>query len=169
MAKLLTTIAVSFLLTISVYAKTDTTSIPEIDPYKLNPIEVIGYYADFYGINRDLTYSISWCESKIDKDLPGDKGWAFGPYQYHKETFYRHARILGEPDLHYESYHDQAKLFAKTVKERPDLLKEWTTYVATQKGGVYSFYSRKLKQYFTIRCKIESWQSIEQKWKLIQI
>lgn len=130
-----------------------STYIP-IDPRTLKPEEVIEYYHEKYGGDLEMNKAIARCESGFNEKVIGDSGRAKSIYQYHKETFYRHAKLLGLEGIKWESYHDQAQLFAKTAVDRPDLLSEWTTYRAIKNGGVYTFYSRLLKKTFTVRCDL---------------
>ena len=48
---------------------------------------------------------------------------------------------MGEEGLDYTSEYDQLKVGTYAMAH-PELAKEWTTYVAIQKGGTYSFYSK---------------------------
>lgn len=86
-------------------------------------------YSKRYGAKIEETSWIIGDESGFSCRPSGlnDHGRAFGPAQYHKDTFYRHAALMGVT-LDYYSCHDQIKLFAwifgNTTKEKC----EWTKY-----------------------------------------
>jgi hypothetical protein len=64
----------------------------------------------------------------------------------------RMSKIYGE-ELDYDSQFDQLKLGIYALS-KPELAREWSTYVAIKKGGTYSFYSKQLKQNFTVKCRL---------------
>lgn len=112
------------------------------------------YYSDLYGSDYNLVMSVLDCESDF-RMVPGDGGRSFGIGQFSKETFARHSKLLGE-NLDYYSKHDQIKLVAYIFSlERKDLMREWSTYVAIERGGEYSFWSSVNNRHYTIQCSYQ--------------
>lgn len=112
------------------------------------------YYSDLYGSDYNLVMSVLDCESDF-RMVPGDGGRSFGIGQFSKETFARHSKLLGE-NLDYYSKHDQIKLVAYIFSlGRKDLMREWSTYVAIERGGEYSFWSSVNNRHYTIQCSYQ--------------
>lgn len=122
-------------------------------PKELTIEETIAKYSQIYGAPERLLYSMAMCESNLNPNIKGDSGLAVGLFQYHDGTWNRMSSYMGET-LDKYSWHDQIKLTAWVAANRPDRLREWTSYVAIQKGGTYSFYSKLLKRNFTVHCKM---------------
>jgi len=123
----------------------------------VNPIELtrngqIQYFTTLYGANINIVNKVIECESKGIHGAVGDSGLSNGIFQFQKSTFYRMAKIYGE-ELNYSSEYDQLKLGVWAMS-KPELAREWTSYVAIQKGGTYTFYSRQLGKTFTVKCKL---------------
>jgi hypothetical protein len=123
----------------------------------VNPLELtrdgkIQYFSTLYGANINIVKKVIECESGGEHKTVGDSGYSRGIFQFQKSTFYRMAKIFGE-ELDYNSEYDQLKLGIWAMS-KPELAREWTTYVAIQKGGSYSFYSRQLDKHFTVVCKL---------------
>lgn len=115
--------------------------------------ELIEHYAQIYEQDPVLLKKVAECESKYEKDLSGDGGYAYSVFQFHKDTFDRWSKEFGAP-LDYESYHDHIKLAVWSFAQGEEYRRAWTTYVAITKGGEYSFYSKLLKKNFTVVCKL---------------
>lgn len=112
--------------------------------------EQINHYAALYGTEGSLIKKMVKCESEFKTTALGDGGRAYGLMQYHKASFERHAKLFGE-ELDYYSSHDQIKLGSWAVANGYG--REWTSYRAIQNGGTYSFYSKLLKQHYTVVCR----------------
>lgn len=113
--------------------------------------EKVNQFSNIYNVDPKLVSKIIQCESQFDHDALGDGGQAFGVMQYHKASFQRHAKLMGE-ELDYYSTHDQIKLSVWAIANGH--AREWTSFRAIQNGGVYSFYSKKLKKHYTVKCKL---------------
>lgn len=127
-----------------------STYIP-VDPRTLSPREVITYYSNLYGADEVTLMKMATCESTMNPKAIGDGGRARNIFQYHKPTFDRYSKLLGET-LDYHSYHDQAKLTAWLYVNHPEELRAWTSFRALQNGGTYKFYSKLLQKHFVIHC-----------------
>lgn len=112
----------------------------------------IAYFSELYGGDAKIISKVMECESGGDHSVKGDGGRSTGIFQFQKETFNRISKAFGEK-LDYNSKFDQIKLGTWALSN-PDYAKEWTTYVAIQKGGKYSFYSRQMKRHYTVYCKV---------------
>jgi len=126
---------------------------PEIvKPLELTRDGQIEYFSTLYGANINIVKKVIQCESNGKHSAVGDSGYSNGIFQFQKATFTRMAKIFGE-ELNYTSEFDQLKLGIWAMS-KPELAREWTTYVAIQKGGAYSFYSRQLGRHFTVKCSL---------------
>ena len=103
-------------------------------------------------MDEPLVRKVIDCESKFKHNTSSDNGFSNGIMQFQKATFIRMAKKYGEV-LDYNSQYDQLRLGIWAIS-KPELAREWTSYVAIQKGGVYSFYSRQLQKHFTVKCKL---------------
>lgn len=121
-------------------------------PTPKTPEQYIAYYAELNQTDESLLLKVAKCESKLNIQSKGDGGNATGIYQYWNDTFERFSKLYGE-ELDINSYHDQIKLTSWIFANYPQYRKQWTSFRAIQNGGVYSFYSTKLKQHFTAICK----------------
>ena len=115
--------------------------------------DLIEQFSEQYGADPLIAKAVVRCESKGNHSTVGDGGHSNGVYQFMEETFNRMAKKMGEEGLDYTSEYDQLKVGTYAMAH-PELAKEWTTYVAIQKGGTYSFYSKINKKHFTIHCKV---------------
>lgn len=124
---------------------------PEL-PLKEQSIEnVVTYFAKENGVDHELLLKVMECESHGNPNTVGDGGRSRGIFQIQKPTWDRFTKGMGET-LDYTSSFDQAKVAAWAFANGHG--NEWTTAVAIKKGGTYSFYSKQLKQHFTVRCKL---------------
>ena len=123
-----------------------------VSPVNLTLNEQISYFSNLYQSDVSLVRAVIECESGFDHDNIGDGGLSNGIFQFQKSTFIRMSKLYGE-DLNYQSQYDQLKLGVWAMS-KPELAREWSTYVAIQKGGTYKFYSRQLKRNFTVRCSV---------------
>lgn len=105
------------------------------------------------GIDVKLVKAVIDCESGFNNSNIGDNGLSRGILQFQKSTFMRMSSIYGEK-LNYDSQFDQLKLGIWALS-KPELAREWTSYRAIMNGGTYSFYSKQLKQHFTVKCSIK--------------
>lgn len=132
--------------------KTIAEPVEIVNPVNLSLDEQIVYFSNLYQVDVSLVRKVIECESGFSNTVVGDSGLSRGIFQFQRSTFYRMAKILGE-DLNYESQYDQLKLGIYAMS-KPELAREWTSYVAIQKGGTYSFYSRQLGKSFIVRCSL---------------
>lgn len=124
-------------------------------PKVLSATDYINKWAEYYkATDQDKIelVKVGQCESNLGKLKTGDKGLATGLYMYHKGTWLKAEKLIGE-DLDITSINDQAKMTAFIWTNHPSWKTQWSTYVAYTKGGTYSFYSKVLKGYYTVRCK----------------
>lgn len=124
----------------------------KINPLDLTPIEQIEYFSTMYGGNPAIAKKVMECESNGNHKTSGDGGRSNGIFQFQKSTFLRMEKEFGE-DLDYTSQFDQIKLGSWALTQ-PNLAREWTTYVAIQKGGKYSFWSSQMQRHYTVYCKL---------------
>lgn len=110
----------------------------------------IDHFSELNGVDPKLITRMVECESHGSSKALGDGGRAFGILQYHKATFERHAKELGE-NLDYYSVYDQIKLGTWAIANGKAT--EWSSYVAIQQGGTYAFYSKLLKGNYVVVCK----------------
>lgn len=128
---------------------------PTIDVYSLSLKDVTLYFAGMYQVDPKVAMAVLKCESQYGTLPNGDGGKAKGPWQYWDDTWQRHYK---------EFYKETGIVLTKGVPNDDTRLamwafskgkaKEWTTYVAIQKGGTYSFYSRALGKNFTVKCSL---------------
>lgn len=97
----------------------------EVKDYSVQ--EMIGYYANYYGANKNQLMVVAKCESNFKTNVYGDGGRAYSIYQFHKPTFESFAKLLGE-DLDYYSYHDNIKLASFIFAKYPQYKSHWTCH-----------------------------------------
>ena len=89
--------------------------------------ELVEYFATLYGANTAQLEAVIKCESNWRPTVYGDGGHAYGLLQFHKPTFDRWAKQMGE-ELDYYSAYDSIKLgawaFSKGIKYQDD----WTCW-----------------------------------------
>lgn len=100
---------------------------PEREVKDFSVKEMISYFAEYYKADEKELSKVAKCESSFNQKAVGDGGRAYGIFQYHKPTFDRFSKLLGE-DLDYYSAHDQLKLTAFVFAEYPQYKKHWSCY-----------------------------------------
>lgn len=123
-----------------------------IVPSELTVDEQISYFSNLYQADETLIRKVIDCESGYNHNSSSDNGYSNGIMQFQEATFLRMSKLFGE-ELDYNSKFDQLKLGIWALS-KPELAKEWTSYVAIKNGGVYKFYSRQLKKNFVVYCKL---------------
>ncbi len=113
--------------------------------------EQVWYFSDLYSVDYKLIDKVIECESEYKNNVCGDSGKSCGIGQFQKTTFNDLSKKMGE-QLDYYSEHDQIKLLTWSIANGYG--KNWTAYRTIKNGGVYSFYSKQLKQHFTTYCKL---------------
>ena len=101
---------------------------PAISVSEYSVQEMITHYAKLYGANEKELMVVAKCESGFKPNAIGDGGKARNIYQYHKPTFDRFSKLLGE-DLDYNSALDQIKLTSFIFAEYPQYKKHWTCFL----------------------------------------
>ena len=94
---------------------------------------IISYYADKYNASEHQLMTVAKCESTFNQKAIGDSGRANGIFQYHKPTFDRFSKLMGE-ELDYHSANDQAKLTAYIFTRYPQYRSHWTCFSKNFKG-----------------------------------
>lgn len=128
---------------------------PTINIDDLSVQEQITYYANTYGVQPQLALAVARCESQFGKLPDGDNGHAKGIYQYWDDTWERHYKEFNrETGVTLTKGVTKDDIQLATWAFSTGKASEWTTAVAIKKGGTYSFYSRQLKQHFTVKCEM---------------
>jgi hypothetical protein len=65
--------------------------------------KMIRYYADMYGVDRDVALKVASCESNFRYNVVGDGGKAYGVFQFHEPTFREFAESFGNERLEYRN------------------------------------------------------------------
>lgn len=120
----------------------------------MSVVEMIDLIAPQFNQDPKLISKISWCESK-HKVLSHDGGRGVNITGIHDATFKGwlplYEKERGET-LDKDSTFDQIKMMSWAFSKGSSYRNQWTTYVAYMKGGTYTFYSRLLKNTFTVKC-----------------
>ena len=122
-------------------------------PKELTLKEVAQKFRAQYGVDYNLINSVIECESHWNPKAKGDNGRALNLAQFHKGTFENWEKQYGE-DLNWNSAHDQIKLMAWAFSKGEQYRDDWTTYTAIKRGGTYTFYSKLLQKWFTVKCSM---------------
>ena len=145
-------IVLCLILPLVAFAKPKLIDELKINPQDLTPKEQVVYFSNLYGGNANVALAVMDCESGGNHKTSSDGGRSNGVFQFQKSTFLRMEKEFGE-DLNYTSQFDQIKL-ASWALTQPIKAREWTTYVAIEKGGKYSFWSSQNKRHYTIFCSV---------------
>ncbi len=114
--------------------------------------ELIDYIAPQFGQSPELIKKIAWCEANYRHFPIHDGGQGVGTTGILKTTFNGWTKQMGRTDLKYESNYDQLYVMAWAFSQGENYRDDWTTYVAYQKGGSYTFIDRYGVKH-TARCK----------------
>lgn len=128
---------------------------PMIDIYKMSLKEATVYYSDIYGNKPSIALAVLKCESQYGTLPDGDGGKAKGAWQYWDDTWHRH----------YKEFHSETGITLTKGNPIDDTqlamwafskgyAGEWSTYRSIKNGGKYTFYSKSLRQTFTIECSL---------------
>lgn len=96
-------------------------------PKVLSVTETIEKYAEIHDVSLEELLTVAKCESGYNPKAVGDGGRAVNIFQYHKPTFDRFSKLMGE-QLDYYSYYDQSKLTAWIWKHYPQYKNHWTCF-----------------------------------------
>lgn len=125
-------------------AKIDTMSV----------VEIIDYVAPQFNQDPKLISKISYCESGHTKKNH-DNNRGYNVTGIHDKTWYGwlplYEKERGET-LDIDSTFDQLKMMSWAFSKGSSYRNQWTTYVAYTNGGIYTFYSKLLKAWFTVKC-----------------
>lgn len=115
--------------------------------------DIIDYVAPKFDQNPALIKKITLCESGW-KIVDHDNHAGVNVTGIHDSTFNGWLPDY-EKDQHetlnIDSSYDQLKMMSWAFSK--GYANKWTTYVAYQNGGTYTFYSASLKKTFTVHCK----------------
>jgi len=125
---------------------------PEYVIDELDGKELVSYVTTRYEAPQELISTIVRCESGYNFTAYHDGGAGRGMTGFQKRTFEDWKVTFNRPDLRYESNHDQLVLMSIAFNAGEKYRKAWTTYVAYQNGGSYTFTDRKGITH-TARCK----------------
>jgi hypothetical protein len=123
-----------------------------VNPVSLTVEQQVEYFSKLYGADVSLVKKVIECESGWEHDSSADGNRSNGILQFQESTFNRMGKMFGE-ELDYHSQFDQIKLGTWALS-KPELAREWTTWVSIQRGGKYSFYSKQLQKHFVVYCKL---------------
>lgn len=140
----------TFVLTLCLFI-TNPLQIAQADEQKNTTKELVTKYAQVYNVNSKVMLAMMRCESSGNQSAIGDGGRAKGLYQYHTGTWERIENKLGK-DMDINSEHDQVHMTAYALSQ--GMGSQWTSYVAIKNGGTYSFYSKLMKQHYTVKCSV---------------
>lgn len=140
----------TFVLTLCLFI-TNPLQIAQADEQKNTTKELVTKYAQVYNVNSKVMLAMMRCESSGNQSAIGDGGRAKGIYQYHTGTWERIEDKLGK-DMDINSEHDQIHMTAYALSQ--GMGSQWTSYVAIKNGGTYSFYSKLMKQNYTVKCSV---------------
>lgn len=140
----------TFVLTLCLFI-TNPLQIAQADEQKNTTKELVTKYAQVYNVNSKVMLAMMRCESSGNQSAIGDGGRAKGLYQYHTGTWERIENKLGK-DMDINSEHDQVHMTAYALSQ--GMGSQWTSYRAIKNGGTYSFYSRLMKQHYTVKCSV---------------
>lgn len=140
----------TFVLTLCLFI-TNPLQIAQADEQKNTTKELVTKYAQVYNVNSKVMLAMMRCESSGNQSAIGDGGRAKGIYQYHTGTWERIEDKLGK-DMDINSEHDQVHMTAYALSQ--GMGSQWTSYVAIKNGGTYSFYSKLMKQHYTVKCSV---------------
>lgn len=148
-------VVLTLMVTIYIVMRFMPTKVVYARGYELprTPQEAVMTYSALYGADYSDLKRVMECESGGKIDKKGDNGLAYGILQFHKGTFERFAKQMGE-ELDYYSWLDQAKVGAWAFAQTDAYRNQWSTYVALKNGGIYKFYSHLLKKNFTVKCSV---------------
>ncbi|MDO8493669.1 MAG: transglycosylase SLT domain-containing protein [bacterium] len=88
-------------------------------------VALIKKYADQYDFPEKMALAVASCESEFKTTALGDRGKAYGIYQFHKPTFEMFSKKLGEK-LNYHDTEDNIKLAIWALSQ--DKGHHWTCY-----------------------------------------
>jgi len=127
----------------------------ESERSKMTIPQIIEEVAPMFDQDPELISKIAYCESKF-KNVVHDGGHGRGVTGIHKKTFdlwlVRYKKETNET-LDYNSSYGQLKMMSWAFSKGNSYRNQWSTYVAYKNGGTYSFYSKLLKDNFTVKCK----------------
>lgn len=127
----------------------------KLEIYQLPLADQINYFANLYGVDSRLVSKVIECESDGQHEAVGDGGRSRGIGQFQKPTFESLEELYFKEYneyLDYESEFDQIKLLTWSIANGHG--RNWTAYRAIKNGGTYTFYSKQMKRWYTVYCKL---------------
>lgn len=126
--KILLIIALILILLIGAFYKEAKAEAPDLDlPDNFARVE---YYATVYGVSSKTMTKVMVCESEAKDDAVGDKGKAYGPFQWWQESWddvsKQYAREFGHREFDRTDPRDQAELTAYAFSKKQQ--RRWTCY-----------------------------------------
>lgn len=89
--------------------------------------ETLNYYAELYGVSKDLVSKIVKCESNFNPDVTGDYQAGLvshGLWQFQLDTFAQYARVYKVKNADINSYQDQTVVAIQMLRD--GLRNKWT-------------------------------------------
>lgn len=90
--------------------------------------EWIVYYAEQNNINAQELDSVIFCESSYNVVASGDGGRAWSVAQFHKPTFDKWKKEMGQPSLNYYNFQHQIKVMAWAFSKGETYKDDWTCW-----------------------------------------
>mgnify|MGYP001607984416 CR=1 FL=1 len=94
--------------------------------------ELIEFYADMYGVKREVALKVAQCESEFKTTAVGDSGKAYGVFQFHKPTFTEFSQKFGDESLEYKNVEHSIELAMWAISH--GMGHHWTCYRNLPKG-----------------------------------
>lgn len=88
--------------------------------------ELIEFYADMYGVKKEVALKVAACESEYKTTALGDNGKAYGVFQFHKPTFTEFAKKFGDDSLEYKNVEHSIELAMWAISQGKGA--HWTCY-----------------------------------------
>lgn len=79
--------------------------------------ELIEFYANMYGVKKEVAIQVARCESEFKLTAVGDGGKAYGVFQFHKPTFTEFAKKFGDETLEYKNFEHQTELAVWAISQ----------------------------------------------------
>ena len=95
--------------------------------------DLIEYYANLYGVDKDTALQVAKCESEFKTNAVGDSGKAYGVFQFHEPTFREFAKKFGDNTLEYKNTSHSIELAMWALSQGKG--SNWSCYNKLVKSG----------------------------------